>query len=389
MEKYQRDFIDVLKAAFSTSKTRLPDNFDYERAVHVAKKHNIVPILFYGAMNCNVSQNDPYMDELFQLTLQSAMVSMQQTYEVEQIVRAFEAEKIKYMLLKGSILKNLYPKPEMRTMGDADILIDMEQYSKVASLMEQLQFTFKKETDHEMIWSKPTLLLELHKRIMTTYNKDYYRYYGNGWGLAHHVANSSHFVMSPEDFYIFIFVHFTKHYRISGIGIKHLIDLWVYVEGNQNLNWNYIEKELGKLQLSQFHFNIRKTISVWFEGGTDTNVSDLITSVIFNSGEYGTAEMAIINRSLQKGKNSSFKIKAYQVLYNIFLPYKEMKKRYAVLNKLPVLLPFMWVVRFFDITFRHKSRVKSFMRKINKVDSSQIKGNEQALHIVGLDFFEH
>lgn len=39
---------------------------------------------------------------------------------------AFDAGGIDYMPLKGSILKDLYPRHEMRMMGDADILIRME-----------------------------------------------------------------------------------------------------------------------------------------------------------------------------------------------------------------------------------------------------------------------
>ena len=386
MEKFHREFINILKAAFSDKKEKVSSDFDFEKAVQVAKKHNIAPILYYGAINCNIPQEEKHMQELHQLTLRSILVSERQTYEIEQIVKAFEAENIEYMPLKGTILKSLYPKAEMRTMGDADILIKLEQYSKIQTIMERLQYTFKYESDHELVWTKPSLFLELHKSIMTTYNRDFYGYFGTGWTSAQPIPNSTGYKMSEEDFYIFAFVHFTKHYRISGIGIKHLIDLWVYANAHPEIKWEYVERELKTMHLSEFHANIRKTIAVWFENAAETDITDLITNVIFSSGQYGSVEKAIINRALQNGEKTATKMKANRVFHNVFPPYISMAKKYPVLNKMPVLLPFMWVVRFFEIIIYRKPHLKKFIHETSRIESANIKENEQALHLVGLEF---
>lgn len=386
MEKFQKDFIAIIQAAFSEKITDISSEFDWKKAVSTAISHNIAPILYYGACKYESSVDEAYMQELLQLTLNSSVVSLRQAYEIEEIEKTFEAEKIEYMPLKGTILKDLYPHSEMRTMGDADILIRMEQYPQIVPIMEKLQFTFKQETDHEMVWVKPTLYLELHKSIMTTYNKDFYDYFGTGWKIARSIPGSSRYEMSTEDFYIFAFVHFTKHYRISGIGIKHLIDLWVYTNAHPEIDWAYVKKELKKMGLSQFHSNIQKTIDVWFNGAPESDVTDLITSVIFNSGQYGSAERAIVNRSLQNGKNTALKIKVNRLFKGTFLPYKEMKKKYGILNKLPVLLPIMWIVRFFDVLLHRRTILKHYVGEISHIDTAQVKENEHALQMVGLDF---
>ena len=386
MEEFKREFISIIQAAFSEKAVDVSSDFNWEKAVDIAKKHNIAPIIYYGAIACNMSEKDKHIEELHQLTLKSMLVSLRQMYEIEQIEKAFEAENVAYMPLKGIILKDIYPKPEMRPMGDADILIRLEQYPKITAIMEQLQFSFQYESDHELVWKKPTLFLELHKSIMTTYNKDFYRYFGTGWEIAKRVPNVSRYEMSAEDFYIFAFVHFTKHYRISGIGIKHLIDLWVYIHTHSNLDWAYIDNELQKMHLSAFHVNVRKTIDVWFHGDKETDVTELITNVIFNSGQYGTAEMAIINRSLQNGKHSISQIKVARIFQGIFLPYSTMKKKYSILKKVPILLPFMWLVRCFEILLHDKIGIKNYFGKLNQIDTAQITANMQALHAVGLDF---
>ena len=127
------------------------------------------------------------------------------------------------MLLKGTLLKEMYPKKELRAMGDADILIKTEQYDKIKPIMQGLGFEERTESDHELIWRKPQLLLELHKKLIPSYNKDYYAYFGDGWQLGKPNSNFPHrFEMSDEDQMIYLFTHFAKHYRDAGIGIRPL-----------------------------------------------------------------------------------------------------------------------------------------------------------------------
>ena len=386
MEKFQREFIKILKAGLSGTKETISPNFDFDKAVQIAKRHNVTPVFYYGASNCDIPQETEYMQELRQLTLRNVLASERQMYEIQRIVKAFEAENIEYMLLKGTIFKSEYPKPEMRTMGDADILIKLEQYSKIQAIMQRLQYAFKGETDHELVWRKPSLLLELHKSIMTSYNKDFYNYFGTGWNIAKGIPGSSGYRMSEEDFYIFTFVHFTKHYRISGIGLTHLIDLWVYSCAHPEINWTYVEKELEKMHLSAFHANTQKTIAVWFEDAEETDVTNLITNVIFNSGRYGSAEKAIINRALQNGKKSAATMKISRIFSNVFPSYTVMAKKYPVLKKVPVLLPLRWIVRFFETIIGRRAIVKKFINETARIENADVKENEQALRLVGLEF---
>ena len=55
-----------------------------------------------------------------------------------------------------------------------DILIRPEQYDRIVPILEQLNFREKNETDHELVWIHDDLYLELHKRLIPSYNKDFY-----------------------------------------------------------------------------------------------------------------------------------------------------------------------------------------------------------------------
>ena len=252
--------------------------------------------------------------------------------------------------------------------------------------MHQLGFSFQYESDHELVWKNPGLFLELHKSVMTSYNEDFYGYFGDGWKLARNIPGTHRHEMSPEDFYIYMFVHFAKHYRISGIGIKHILDLWVYNNANPHLNWTYIIGELQKIGLDRFHANVMDTLDVWFHSGADTDVTDLITNVIFNSGQYGTAEMAIVNRTIQNHSGSPGKIRLLKIVSSIFLPLDAMQLRYPVLRDKQFLLPIMWIYRCFDIICNRNSLLKRFVLELNLIDAKHLDAHTHALHFVGLDF---
>jgi peptidyl-prolyl cis-trans isomerase B (cyclophilin B) len=138
--------------------------------------------------------------------------------------------------------------------------------------------------------------------------------------------NGFEYNMTAEDNMVYLFTHFAKHYRDCGIGIRHLVDLWVYKYNNPSLDEEYINKELEKLQLDVFYSNIIKTLGVWFEDAECDDVSDFITQVIFSSGVYGKAEnrtKSIAIKERKKGKNVTT-FMAFKIFKTVFKGYGKM-----------------------------------------------------------------
>ena len=170
---------------------------------------------------------------------------------LDKVFAAFDEHHIDYLPLKGVLLKHIYPKAEMRSMGDADVLIRVDQYDRIKPLMPPLGFAEVTESDHELIWQSEVLHLELHKRLVPSYHEAEFAYFGDGWDRAVKLQGCR-YDMKPEDEYVFLFAHFAKHYVDGGIGIRHALDLWVYRRTNPDLDNAYIQTELKKLKLERF-----------------------------------------------------------------------------------------------------------------------------------------
>ena len=142
------------------------------------------------------------------------------------------------------------------------------------------------------------MTIELHKRLIPSYNKDYYAVFGDGWQLGK-ICTGTRYAMTDEDQMVYQLVHFAKHYRDGGIGLRHMVDLHLLRRSKPDMNEEEIAKSLEALQLLDFYKNIFHTLDVWFAGKQADNISELITQTVFGTGLFGTKQNHILSEGVK------------------------------------------------------------------------------------------
>ena len=387
MDSFQQGILTLIKCAITESPQHLPASFSLEAAEAFAAKQQLVPLVYTGALVCGIPAGEPLMQRMFQTYLKLTIHSERQMAAIHRLCRSFEENQIDYLLLKGCIMKPLYPKPELRYMGDADILIRMEQYPKIIPLMEALGYERKEETNHELPWNSQALFVELHKMLIPSYNKDYYAYFGDGWHFAKK-AEGYRYVYSAEDDFIFQFSHFAKHYRNGGIGCRYVLDLWIFRRANPQLDESYIRTELKKLHLLEFYENILRLIQAWFEDGAMDEKLEFMTQVIFSGGSWGSWEKRILVQETHSAKVTGSRTgrTLKLLLRKILPPLSEMKWHYPLLEKQPWLLPVLWIVRLADILLFKRHKIRKTQSILKEATDDKLRDYHKSLQYVGLDF---
>lgn len=386
MTSIQKDIATIINCAINNSKGTLSDEFDLAQAFDIAKRHGIITMVFYGLLNCGFSKKEPLMQEMFKFACRAAMVDECQKHEIARLSKTFEDNSIEHMFLKGTDIKPFYSRPEMRSMGDIDVLIKVSEYDKIKPIMIDLGYVEYRESDHEYVFKNQNLVIELHKCLIPDYNKDYYKYFGDGWRFAK--SNGGfRYTMTDEDSMIYLFTHFAKHYRDSGIGLRHIIDVWVYRISHKNLDENYVRSELEKLKLKEFYDNIIRTLETWFLNTPTDDKTEFITQFIFDNGVYGTKHTHILAMALRdvRSKKSVSAVRIKKYLRSFFATYKGMCLIYPILEKWPVLLPVMWFVYFFQRLFT-KGKISSYRNDVSLIKSEKIEKYRDELNFVGLDY---
>ena len=388
LSSFETGIITLINNALKGENQPLPEDFDYSKVYEFGSKHQILPLLYYGgASNPQFLASDNGNQMLF-ATMQLTALSENQLMEIDRICNAFDENKIEYLKLKGSIIKRLYPQHEMRVMSDADILIREKQMDKLEKLLPTLGLTFECASDHEWIWKSDVMPFELHKRIVASYQKDFYAFFGDGWKLGHKKSDTScEYVMTLEDELVYLFTHLSKHYREAGIGIKHLTDIYLFLKSYPDLDTEYIHTSLSKMHLLEFYSNIKKTLDVWFNGAECDEVSEFITAKIFDSGVYGTRLADMKARAVRLSKGTDTKgAKRKRYIQLIFPKYRYMCLIYPWLSKCPIMLPFMWIWRIITALLFKRKKIKAINSEMDIINKDNIDEVQAELDYVGLDF---
>ena len=377
----------LVKSALTGEKLNLPEGFELEKAAPLIKRHALIPLVYPGAINCGISPKAELMQKMQVHYFRHMITSERQMQAVKRLCAAFEAEGIDYMLLKGVNLKALYPKPEMRSMGDADVLIRLEQYERIIPIVEKLEYQKVKESVYDFVWQVPELYLELHRRLYAAAQTTLCAYFGTGWEVAQKGEGHS-YRMSREDEFAYIFSHMAKHFRIRGIGLRHFIDLYVYRKTYQ-LDETRVEQIMDKLQMLDFYRNVSRTLEVWFEGRENDDVTDMITEYVFNSGSFGAMENKVYYQELTKASQKKTGIrnsKASSFVDALFPPLRLMQDSYNILFRHPVLLPVYWPVRWADVLIHRRKNIGKKLRLVSQMSDEKLLHRERAMNLMGVNF---
>lgn len=387
MDGTLKGVLTLVRSAILCRGLPLPEEFDLELAYPVIRGHQIFTLAYDGAVRCGIDKSHPRMQQLFRKYCQAMAVSERQMQAIETLCGKLDEDGIDYMPLKGCNLKKLYPKPELRLMGDADILIRTEQYDRIMPIVRFLGYEEQVESDHEFVWQSDALFLELHKRLIPSYNQDYYRYFGDGWRLAVPVSGSR-YGMIAEDEFIYLFTHFAKHYRDGGIGIRHAADLWVYLRTHPALDEGYVIRQLDQLQLTVFYKNIRKLLDVWFEDGMEDEKTAFLSEFLYESGNWGKMYNHVLSAGVKNiavtGKNGGERSR--RIISGFFPSLSIMQEKYPILYKLPFLLPVFWIIRWITAVLFRRDNLRRQKQILQISSKENIESYQQALNYVGLDF---
>ena len=388
MNIVQQGIITLIRSGLTGELLSLPDDFDWDAAYKQMVRHQIQALCYTGAVNCGIDKALPVMKKLFQSYVQAMLYSERQMRALTKLEETFSEHGIDYLFLKGSVLKGLYPRPELRQMGDADILIRNEQYEDIKPILRKLGFEEDSIGPYDYTWNTADLHAELHYRLASPADTEFLAYFGVGWQRAIQTKRVCRYEYGLEDHLIYLIMHLAKHYRDSGIGLKHAVDLWVYRNAYPKINHSYLRQELEQLHLWEFYCNVWDMVCVWFAQKEPNEKTEFMTHVFFRNGAFGSHENFLISTGVRAAKRSGSSQTAQlrRTIDVMFPDRKTMSKRYPVLKKVPILLPVIWIARGAQVLFIHPEKLQQQKTEIATATPEKITQYQQALHYVGLDF---
>lgn len=390
--------IEILKHFIHREKiSSLPD-ISLEKLFEISEKHNVTGIVFYMIAPLLEEQKQTSIYQRFsERNIITVYNSVMKEKEVELFAEKLEQAHITYAFFKGLEIRALYPVPDLRTMGDADILVREEDMKAVAEILNSLGYDKSDGGSNVWTFKKGIMSYEIHSRLVAqTYwnDVDYETYFTGIFDKLIPAEKGYRRHVSLEDHFIFLCFHLAKHLDGSGAGIRMFMDIALYLMKYQNdMNWEYIWEECTDIKLARFVEILISVCSDWFDVDSSFQMEKIeqttleqLKEYVMSGGVFGFERDESFRRLRKgmKGKDSgsSLLIKM-RTLWKIAFPdRKHMAYFLPQVLYHPTLLPLAWCKRW-KMGLENQWKMKAAVHGMGK-NMEEAKAQYSLLKRIGL-----
>lgn len=378
---YEKMVVLIAHALHGTAPEREQvENLDLAALYKLAAAHSLTAVVCMALEAADAfSMADPEVKKRWTDAKNKAIrKNMLLDAERERILKEMERAGIWYMPLKGSVLKELYPRYGMRQMADNDILFDPAGQREVMHLFLKRGYKAKVvgRGNHDVYLKPPVYNFEMHTALFgSAHPEGWAAYYRDVKERLHPDEGKKfgyHF--TDEDFYIYITAHAYKHYSICGTGIRSLLDLFVFNwKKGKTLDREYVRAELQKLGIAEFEEKSRCLAEKMF--GAAVPLSELaltkeereMLAYYCGSGTYGTAKLRVKNklRKLQGDEGPiTVRTKLHYFCLRLFPGREWCREPYPLFYRYPFLIPALWMYRIVRSAVFYRKRLGDEIRMV-------------------------
>ena len=346
--------------------------------ISVAQKHDILHLLCLAIKINGIYTEYDLKSEIIKAVYRYENIN----YEAEKLTESLQNKGIPFVLLKGAVIKKLYPEPWMRTSGDIDVLVKKEDLeTAIKHLTEDNYYNQTECTPHDVAFkSQSGVTVELHFDLVEEGRANNAKnILSKVWENAKPVSKSSYnYILNDEFFYFYHIAHMAKHFENGGCGIRPFIDLWL-LDRMDGVSKEKRDELIKNGNLMVFAERARKLSSIWFDKLEYDEVSERLEDFIISGGVYGSAQNRVTLNQKQKGGKIGY------VFSRVFIPFTKLKGYYPILEKHRWLTPIMQIRRWFMLFKPDVAKLaKSELLANKNVDSKVVEETDRLLKDIGL-----
>ena len=366
MTTEQQYFISLSRAAiFDETPPAPPESLDWQWLWDKSREQNLTGLLASAIERLPNEQRPANYEQWYMSMLQTAMLMGDRFDEFERMTEVLRSNGINAIFLKGCIVKNLYPSPELRTMGDFDIWVENDQRKTVEKIFECESYTVEKNTLYSVMDNE-----DAHWELFVSLEDDF-RTEPSNWNneLKNHIIidSTGKSILEPTYELAYVVIHAAKHITREGCGLRNMLDVALILKRKlQEIDINrvyeicasqeYVQIFLYMLSAAQRWCGLEFD-SPWFLPDPDRFMEYLLSYGVFGRQLDGKILAGQVVRR-EGGGVSPFR--------RIFFPPRKMiQHKYQYVKKSPLLLPVAWVHRFFTAVFVKKYSVRDMAEGLN------------------------
>lgn len=399
MTTEQTFFFQVLRDHLQGQVTAAPEQLDWDQVCTWAEAHKLGGIFF---TQCAAIVKDAAIFRRLNTAFGAAIGNSENLMRSFSLLRsALSAQNIPFLPVKGAVIASRYPVPELRTMGDIDILVHAEDRDRIRSSLEAKGFQNVKWADDEWHYSLNQSLFEIQGHLMKRDEPGLghiYNYFNDFWPHACQTPEGG-LRLEPSFHFFYLIAHIAKHLRWSGVGFRQFYDLAILMQdGRERYDWDWIRAEAERIGFFRFTVCCLALVERWFgvpsPYGTEALSEELygsITEKIFQDGVFGFSnddnQVYELEQARRRSSQPLALVKLRSAARLAFPSYKTLtvSEKYAYLRGKPWLLPYAWVRR--AVRGRHSANAQE-LGAVLSASGSELRRRADQLRDLGLEVSE-
>lgn len=353
MNKNEKDFLILIKNALKGSSENIDSTID--ELENLALTHICVPFVYRGAVNAGIDISDEWKNYVT-----VSLFRNQKNLQVQSmILNSLEKANIPCAVIKGSTVSVNYPEPMLRTLGDVDILVNVEDYEKTIELLCGDEYENEAAEDHQFHYKYTIqgVAIEIHKSV-TEYTNDEY-----GKRVEAFMSNALNRTETKQiDEFSFpsltneyqaatLLLHTQRHFFENRLPIRMLCDWAMFVQSVEAEEWDDVVYpfvlEMGLDQLCDALTSVCNAyLGIECEYKVKSNVDNKAIEVLIeeflNCGvikdENSWSESMASSYSQKRNESSGRILPLFMILNDIA------KHDFSIARKSVIFLPLCWII---------------------------------------------
>lgn len=382
-------------------------NADYEdcsgqldELLHLAHIHSLDAMVYYmlKAQRENLWAQRPKLVQRMQQAYHSAIyMSVAQESSMAEMQQEFNQAGIPLVFFKGAHLKALYPVPELRTMGDLDCLIRLEDRTRAHTLMCALGYQCEIDSEPVWLYRRDSVVIEMHTQLAASdigNGVDYASFFSDA--MEHVVWEDGQPCLEREYHVCYLIYHIAKHLCSTGAGVRMIADIAAVLHGySDEMDWERLRCLLEASQLYETALAVYGLCHRWF--GTETpvpysgseQVLEDLESYIVSGGTFGfeTHDVGDVYRRNTFRRETGRQVSGYRLrlIKDYFFPPRAYLVKYFPLSeRYKWMWLAAWLCRCWTGLFHRKGHSIATMRSMTKGDTERSYREVRMLREIGL-----
>lgn len=341
--------------------TEAPTPDTWRMLYRAAWEHSLLPLISdaFGKAEGKPPQFDVYAK---QLTIAQA----EKTADFILLYGYLQSRGLSPQVMKGIILRNLYPNPELRPSADEDLLIRPEEFPRYHQAMLDYGLSLVNpdediEKAHEVAYQdkEKHLYIEVHKQpfppesgavgdLNALFDGVHDRH------MTVTIYGQQFETLAPTDHLLYLICHAYKHFLHMGVGIRQVADMALFANAyGEDIDWEHIYQACQSVHIETFTAALFQIAHKYLTMNTipdafahiEVDEQPLLEDIL-SGGLYGTSSMSRTHSStITLGAVESSKGHKRSRLRTLFPPLTSLTRRFPYLRKFPFLIPVAWVQR--------------------------------------------